>query len=197
MNRIHLRILVPKNRNLPGWLRVEVNGTPVKEMRVLARGSRGEGNTSLLRNGNTPTGEYRGSVVSGNGTLPEESYGPWGILSRHPFSSDRIITRDDPCSKAELSPINGGNLSRKGTMRFFDWHPLWAIGPIGLEHQRRPLEGFLQRVGEENSFLPVIPPTARGESFQLSIYPAVLLTMRARRAGIIPALQQVGLPEAP
>jgi len=36
---VHLNVLLPKNRNHTGWLRVEVNRSPKAEFRVLGRGS--------------------------------------------------------------------------------------------------------------------------------------------------------------
>ena len=68
MKYVHLKAIVPQNRDLEGVLRVEVDGVLVKQMRVLARGSAGKGDTSLQHNGNTPIGEYDGStfIRSGN-----------------------------------------------------------------------------------------------------------------------------------
>jgi hypothetical protein len=62
MANIQLRVFAPHNRNFDGEMRVEVDGKPEKCVRILARGSRGPGDTQFLENGNTPTGEYSGCI---------------------------------------------------------------------------------------------------------------------------------------
>lgn len=89
MNRdIHLNVLLPRNRNHPGWIRVEVNGVPQAEFRILGRGSatvKGHptGNPTLsplMNSGNTPTGDYTSPGIVSTSGWGGDSYGPWGAI---------------------------------------------------------------------------------------------------------------------
>ncbi|MCB0416094.1 MAG: L,D-transpeptidase [Bdellovibrionaceae bacterium] len=114
-DRVHLRVVVPKNRNLSGWLYVELDGKPVTRMRVLARGSRGPGDTQFLENGNTPTGVYDGSVFQSTQNFPVESYGPWGAIRLKPLSGN-AITAEKLFGRSGLL-IHGGSLGGPGYWR--------------------------------------------------------------------------------
>lgn len=114
MGNIHLRVLLPRNRNLSGWLRVEVEGTPRHEFEVLGRGSRGPGNTSLLENGNTPTGEYDGSNFAETSSLPQSSYGPYGEVRLRAIGGMAVLA--EALGRNGLL-IHGGDLSGPGYWR--------------------------------------------------------------------------------
>lgn len=90
---LHLNVILPRNRNSTGWLRVELDGRPIAEFRALGRGSRGAGDTSFLKRGNTPTGEYRGSFVDTE-AWPQKSYGPWGAVRLKPSRGDAVMAEE-------------------------------------------------------------------------------------------------------
>lgn len=85
---VHLNVLLPRNRNLPGWIRVEVNGAPQAEFRILGRGSttvagQPTGNPTLsplTYAGNTPAGDYVSPGVVSTAGWNQNSYGPWGAI---------------------------------------------------------------------------------------------------------------------
>jgi hypothetical protein len=111
MKRVHLRVMLPKNRDNIGHLRVEVNGTPVADFRVLARGSRGPGDTALQTNGNTPTGTYSGNQIIDTATFPQSSYGPWGAVRLQPIAGDALLA--EAIGRRGLL-IHGGNPATSG-----------------------------------------------------------------------------------
>lgn len=111
---IHLNVLLPRNRNSTGWLRVERDGVPLCEFRVLGRGSRGPGDTSLLIQGNTPTGEYRGSFEE-TMNRSVKSYGPWGAVRLKPVSGEAVLAEDIFGRRGLL--IHGGSLGGPGYWR--------------------------------------------------------------------------------
>lgn len=114
-DHIHLKIQVPANRNLSGWLYVEVDGKAVTRMRVLARGSRGPGDTQFLTNGNTPTGVYDGSTFQSTQNFPQSSYGPWGAIRLKPISGN-ALTAERLFGRSGLL-IHGGTLGGSGYWR--------------------------------------------------------------------------------
>ena len=85
---IHLNVLLPKNRDRLGWLKVDVDGKPVAEFRVLGRGSstvHGKSTGNPTRNplqyaGDTPTGNYQSTGIESTEDWPQASYGPWGAV---------------------------------------------------------------------------------------------------------------------
>lgn len=111
MKKIHLRVCLPKNRDLMGHLRVEIDGFPVDEFRVLGRGSRGPGETSMLSRGNTPTGSYQGDQLVDTEDWPQSSYGPWGAVRLQPSSGDAILA--EQFGRRGLL-IHGGSPGTKG-----------------------------------------------------------------------------------
>lgn len=115
MDEIHLKVVVPRNRNLDGWLYVEKGGAQVDRMRVLARGSQGPGDTQFQTNGNTPTGTYDGSVFVSTKDFPQDSYGPWGAVRLTPTSGN-ALTAERVFGRTGLL-IHGGDLSRPGYWR--------------------------------------------------------------------------------
>ncbi len=91
---LHLNVVLPRNRNAAGWLRVERDGCPLAEFRVLGRGSRGPGDTSFLSRGNTPTGTYQGTEFVETRDWNQASYGPWGAVRLKPTSGDALLAED-------------------------------------------------------------------------------------------------------
>lgn len=85
---VSLNILLPKNRDHSGWLRVEVDGVTSAEMRVLGRGSatvggKPTGNPTrnpFVKDGDTPTGQYVAEGIRSTGDRDQRSYGPWGAV---------------------------------------------------------------------------------------------------------------------
>jgi hypothetical protein len=96
---VHLNVLLPKNRNHTGWLRVEVNGFPKAEFRVLGRGStrvknKPTGNPArnpFLFAGDTPTGDYVSPGLADTGDWDPDSYGPWGAVRLRAVAGDALL----------------------------------------------------------------------------------------------------------
>jgi hypothetical protein len=109
---LHFFVLLPRNRNLAGRLRVEKDGTLLAEFSALGRGSRGPGDTSFLENGNTPTGSYKGSGLVDTRDKSQASYGPWGALRLKPESGNAVLAQDVFGRKGLL--IHGGTLGSQG-----------------------------------------------------------------------------------
>ena len=94
-----LNVLLRKNRNHPGWLRVEVNGSPQAEFRVLGRGSatvNGKPTGNPTRNpfaeaGDTPTGDYVSPKIVPTGGWSQDSYGAWGAVRLKAVGGDALI----------------------------------------------------------------------------------------------------------
>lgn len=98
-----LNVLLPKNRDHPGWLRVEVEGSPQTEFRVLGRGSatvkkngvsKPTGNHT--RNpfryaGNTPIGDYTSPEIVSTDGWEQGSYGPWGAVRLKAIGGDALV----------------------------------------------------------------------------------------------------------
>ena len=93
MEKIHLYVWLPQNRNITGRLYVYQNGRFHAAFPVLGRGSRGPGQTEMLKNGNTPTGVYSGNVFQENTGLPKDSYGPWGRVRLEPVSGNALAAK--------------------------------------------------------------------------------------------------------
>jgi hypothetical protein len=108
---LHLNVLLARNRNKQGWLRVERDGQPVAEFRVLGRGSRGPGNTAFLEHGNTPTGAYQGTFEATDG-WDQSKYGPWGAVRLTPTSGDALLAQDVFGRRGLL--VHGGHLASSG-----------------------------------------------------------------------------------
>lgn len=101
--------VVPRNRNLEGVLKLEVNGKLARQMRVLARGSKGIGDTQFAEMGNTPTGIYSGSQFIISSAFDAKSYGPWGKVKLFPISGNALLAQDIFKRKELL--IHSGDLS--------------------------------------------------------------------------------------
>lgn len=100
MNRdVHLNIVLPRDRNLPGWIRVELDGVPQGEFRILGRGSttvegQPTGNPTrspLLRAGDTPTGDYTSPSIVSTTAWNRDSYGPWGAIRLKAVAGEALL----------------------------------------------------------------------------------------------------------
>jgi L,D-transpeptidase catalytic domain len=85
MSTVLLKVLLPKDRDKSGTLTVQIDGLDVRTFEVLGRGSRGPGDTQFQRDGNTPTGVYRGSVWESTENKGVHSYGAGGRLGLQPI----------------------------------------------------------------------------------------------------------------
>jgi hypothetical protein len=96
---VHLNVLLPRNRNRPGRIRVELNGAPQAEFRILGRGSttvkgRPTGNPTLsplLHAGNTPTGDYASPGIVSTAGWDRDSYGPWGAIRLRAVAGEALL----------------------------------------------------------------------------------------------------------
>jgi hypothetical protein len=101
---VHLDVILPKDRNHAGYLRVDINGFPKGEFRVLGRGSatilnpvtgryEPTGNPSrnpFIHDGDTPQGEYQATEIDSTSGLPKDSYGPWGEVRLRATGGDAL-----------------------------------------------------------------------------------------------------------
>ena len=140
---LHLNIVLPRNRDLTGWLRVEKDGRPVAEFRALGRGSRGAGETSFLERGNTPTGTYRGTGFAETKGRNQASYGPWGAVRLKPTSGHAVLAEDVFGRRGLLihggAPATGGRWSGSlqpthGCIRLAN-DDVWALRDL-IEQER-------------------------------------------------------------
>jgi lipoprotein-anchoring transpeptidase ErfK/SrfK len=103
-SNVNLNVLLLKNRRHPGWLRVEVDGIPKAEFRVLGRGSTtvkcksnarvSTGNPTLNPYrfaGNTPTGDFVSPGMTSTADWPQRSYGPCGAVRLKAVGGDALI----------------------------------------------------------------------------------------------------------
>jgi hypothetical protein len=100
---IHLRCLLPRNRNHPGWIRIEIDGTPQTEFRVLGRGSttvngkptsKHPSLSPFAHSGNTPTGDYVSPGIVSTTDWNQNSYGPWGAIRLRAVAGDAVLAQD-------------------------------------------------------------------------------------------------------
>ncbi|HXK04783.1 MAG TPA: L,D-transpeptidase [Verrucomicrobiae bacterium] len=99
MNKnVFLDVVLPRNRSYAGWIRVELNGVPAAEFRVLGRGSTHVPGhpanptlSPLMYGGNTPRGDYRGTEIDSTSDLPQNSYGPWGEIRLKAVSGEAVL----------------------------------------------------------------------------------------------------------
>jgi hypothetical protein len=99
---VHLNVLLPSNRNHLGWLRVEINGKPVSEFRVLGRGSatvEGKPTGNPTRSpfkyaGDTPTGDYISPAIVDTAHWNQSSYGSWGAVRLEAVAGDALLAQD-------------------------------------------------------------------------------------------------------
>jgi len=96
---VHLNVLLPRNRNHTGWIRIELDGRPQREFRILGRGStkvngRPTGNSTLSPlsyAGNTPTGDYVSPGIVSTADWDRDSYGPWGAVRLTAVAGEALL----------------------------------------------------------------------------------------------------------
>jgi hypothetical protein len=79
MPKVVLRAVLPRDRHVPGWLSVEIDGVAKDGYPVLGRGL---GDDDLKVNGNTPTGTYIGTLEST--AHRKKRFGPNGAVRLEP-----------------------------------------------------------------------------------------------------------------
>ncbi len=90
MSSIHIEVIVPKNRSQSGTAQVKKNGRILRQFEVLARGSKGPGDTQYFKEGNTPVGDYDGTFGSAT-DFPADSYGTHGYVRMKPLSGNALL----------------------------------------------------------------------------------------------------------
>jgi hypothetical protein len=110
-----LNVILPKNRNHTGWVRVEIDGTPKKEFHVLGRGSmtvhgkpvsKHPSLSQFVSSGNTPVGSYTSPEIVSTTNWDQSSYGPWGAIRLKAVGGDALLAQDVFGRKGLL--IHGG-----------------------------------------------------------------------------------------
>ncbi len=94
MSDIHIMVMLSRERNQSGVLKLIRDGNVLAEYEALGRGSVGSGDTQLQVNGNTPTGEYEASQVVSTAEWSQSSYGPNGAIRLKPVSGNAQIAVD-------------------------------------------------------------------------------------------------------
>jgi len=115
MAHVHLRVLFPRNRTRTGLLRVEQDGRIIAEFAALGRGNRGQGDTSLLNEGNTPTGIYTATGLESAAGRDLKKYGPWGAVRLKPVGGQALLAERIGHRSGLL--IHGGSLGSTGYWR--------------------------------------------------------------------------------
>jgi hypothetical protein len=113
--RDNLNVLLPRNRNHAGWIRVEIEGKPQQEFHALGSGSTTVKGKSVSKHpslspfahaGNTPTGDYVSPGVVDSRDWDLNSYGPWGAIRLKALAGDALLAQDVFGRKGLL--IHGG-----------------------------------------------------------------------------------------
>jgi lipoprotein-anchoring transpeptidase ErfK/SrfK len=148
---VRLNVLLPRNRNFPGWLRIEVDGIPVVEFRVLGRGSTTvkkipTGNRTrnpFFFAGDTPTGDYVSPAIVSSGDWEHASYGPWGAVRLKAVAGDALLA--EKLGRTGLL-IHGGNPGLPG--QFGGYRP--TLGCLRLSNRdMKQLVAMLSSAGED------------------------------------------------
>jgi hypothetical protein len=112
---VHLNVLLLRNRDHPGWMRVEIDGVSQAEFRVLGRGSKTLNRKTVSPHpslspfafaGNTPTGDYVSPGIVTTDRWNQSSYGPWGAIRLKAVAGDALLAADVFGRKGLL--IHGG-----------------------------------------------------------------------------------------
>lgn len=111
---VKLRVVLSKDRNKTGMMYLEADNQTIAGFKVLGRGSKGSGDTSMKKNGNTPTGTYSGNERVSTGMWNQKSYGPHGAIRLQPTSGRALKAKGK--GRSGLL-IHGGDLSKKGYFR--------------------------------------------------------------------------------
>lgn len=114
MRKIKLNVLLHKNRDLTGHLRLEIDGRVIGIFKILGRGSRGGGDTSLRNKGNTPTGTYDGNTKVDTSKWSRVSYGPNGAIRLKPIQGKALLA--ESLGRSGLL-IHGGDPGSEGYWR--------------------------------------------------------------------------------
>jgi hypothetical protein len=112
MSDVHLKVRLPFNRDRSGKVDVQIDGQTVKTYGVLGRGSQGEGDTVFKTNGNTPTGQYKGTGFEIKTNT--QAYGPEALRLKAQ-AGDAMIAHDAFGRDGLL--IHGGSLGGPGYWR--------------------------------------------------------------------------------
>lgn len=113
-SKIHLEVILPKNRDHNGAMVVIVNGKEVTRFPVKGRGSAGPGNTVFVKKegnlggGNTPTGKWMGRSIETKEWMG--NYGSHGAIRLTPIGGDALFAKEVFNRDGIL--IHGGNLSQ-------------------------------------------------------------------------------------
>lgn len=91
METMKIEVALPKNRDQTGMMLVWVGGCITDIFSVLGRGSRGGGDTQMLRKGNTPIGTYDGGEWAETKAWSQKSYGPHGAVRLRPLSGNAMM----------------------------------------------------------------------------------------------------------
>ena len=93
MNNIQIVVGLPKNRDKTGKLSLQINYRTIKTYSVLGRGSRGNGETSLQIEGNTPTGKYISTKIEDTSKWKRDSYGRYGAIRLTPMKGNALLAK--------------------------------------------------------------------------------------------------------
>ncbi len=115
MRTVNLKVSVPKNRNLTGYLYVEEDGKLLRTITLLARGNVGPGDTQFKKDGSTPTGTYDGSAFVPTNNWDPDAYGSYGAIVLKPIEGNAIFAQDFLGRRGLL--IHGGRLGGPGYWR--------------------------------------------------------------------------------
>jgi hypothetical protein len=146
---VKLNVLLPKNRDHLGWIRIEIDGIPVKEFHVLGRGSMTVNGRPASKHpslspfahaGNTPTGDYSSPGIVSTKEWDQNSYGPWGAVRLKAVAGDALLAHDLFGRKGLL--IHGGLPGRFGGYRS-------TLGCLRLSnHDMRQLIQLISNAGD-------------------------------------------------
>jgi len=115
-NRAAIVVRLPRNRDVSGRLFVyDRKGLELVSFEVLGRGSKGPGDTSLKKDGNTPTGSYDASTIVDTGSWNEKSYGRFGAIRLKPLGGNALVAAEVFGRDGLL--IHGGELGAAGYWR--------------------------------------------------------------------------------
>lgn len=104
-----IRVELPKNRDLSGRLKLfDMKRKLIASMEVLGRGNKGPGDTSMLKEGNTPTGSYDGSEMVDTVGWDTAKYGDYGAIRLRPIGGNALFAHDVMGRRGLL--IHGGDL---------------------------------------------------------------------------------------
>lgn len=107
MQEVHLKVMLSKDRNQSGLLQLVKDGRLLTQYEALGRGSRGAGDTQMMKNGNTPTGECLATQVVSTKAWAQRSYGPNGAIRLQPLAGKAVKAAKESGRSGLL--IHGGS----------------------------------------------------------------------------------------